>query len=71
MIELTKLNGDTFLLNVSFIEQVEALPDTTLTLHNGKKMVVKEDVKEVKQTVNAFFRRIGLMGIAIRYEEDK
>nr|WP_158737754.1 flagellar FlbD family protein [Alteribacillus sp. YIM 98480] len=69
MIQLTKLNGQTFLLNIPLIEQVEALPDTTITLINGKKLVVRENIKDVHDAANAFYRRIGLMGITVREEE--
>ncbi|MDA3130607.1 flagellar FlbD family protein [Aliibacillus thermotolerans] len=69
MIPLTKLNGDVFYVNVPLIEQVEALPDTTITLVNGKKLFVRESTKEVNELVLAFYRRIGLMGISTRKEE--
>ncbi|WP_240375316.1 flagellar FlbD family protein [Bacillus piscicola] len=68
MIELTKLNGQVFLLSAPLIEQVEALPDTTITLINGKKMVVKESKQEVRDLANAFYRRIGLIGLTVREE---
>lgn len=47
MIELTRLNGKKFLLNAELVETVEALPDTTLRLTNGKTYVVKEDCQSV------------------------
>lgn len=43
MIKVTRLNGQPFTLNALFIEQIECFPDTTITLSNGKKFVVKED----------------------------
>ncbi|SFE38901.1 flagellar FlbD family protein [Alteribacillus iranensis] len=70
MIELTKLNGQRFLLSAPLIEQVEALPDTTITLTNGKKLFVKESPKKVMESANAFYRRIGLMGVSIKTEGD-
>ncbi|RSL33174.1 hypothetical protein D7Z54_11120 [Salibacterium salarium] len=70
MIELTKLNGQTFLLNVALIEQAEAFPDTTLTLSNGKKIVIKESMEELNHLTSAFYRRIGLIGLTTK-EEDK
>ncbi|MFZ4454160.1 flagellar FlbD family protein [Salibacterium aidingense] len=68
MITLTKLNGQTFLLNAPLIEQVEAFPDTTLTLSNGKKIVVKESMEEVNHLTSAFYRRIGLVGLSAKEE---
>lgn len=47
MIELTKLNGDRFYLNENWIEIVEALPDTTITLRSGNKVVVLEKMDDV------------------------
>ncbi|HJV16294.1 MAG TPA: flagellar FlbD family protein, partial [Bacillales bacterium] len=42
MIKVTRLNGKTFILNAIFIESIESFPDTTITLSNGRKYVVKE-----------------------------
>lgn len=63
MIELTRINGQTFLLNVLLIEQIEALPDTTITLINGKKIVLRDPIDDVKMRVNDLFKQIGLIGI--------
>jgi flagellar protein FlbD len=47
MIEVTKLNGEKFVINADHIESVESHPDTTLVLTNGKRFVVAEKVEEV------------------------
>lgn len=60
MIELTKLDNQTFMLNALYIEQVQAFPDTTVTLINGKKIVVKETVPELVAVVEKFYQTIGL-----------
>lgn len=65
MIKLTRLNGDTFTLNAIYIEQVQSFPDTTLTLSNGKKLVVKENPDEVLRLVKQFYRQIGLVGVQV------
>ncbi|HEU5140235.1 MAG TPA: flagellar FlbD family protein [Bacillales bacterium] len=62
MIQLTRLNGHPFTLNAFFIEQVETFPDTTITLTNGKKLVVKETEKEVRQTALSFYQQVGAVG---------
>jgi len=62
MIELTKLNGDSFILNAFMIEQVESLPDTTITLTNGKKLVVKTTKTEVVKKITEYYQTIGLFG---------
>lgn len=58
MIELTKLNGTPFLVNVNLIETVEETPDTVLTLTSGKKIIVKERRQEVKNLVKSYKRDI-------------
>jgi flagellar protein FlbD len=63
MIRLTRLNGKPFTLNAIYIEQVEAFPDTTITLTNGKKFVVRESVEDVMLLVEAFYRNISVLGL--------
>ncbi|TYR77520.1 flagellar FlbD family protein [Rossellomorea vietnamensis] len=63
MIKLTKLNGKTFSLNCIYIESAEAFPDTTLTLTNGKKIVVKETVEDVENKTVSFYRKINILGL--------
>ena len=47
MVEMTRLNGHTFLVNADLIKHAEAIPDTTLTLVTGEKLVVLESCTEV------------------------
>jgi len=58
MIELTRLNGSPFLVNVNLIETVEETPDTVITLTSGKKIIVKERRQEVKNLVKSYKRDI-------------
>lgn len=60
MIQLTRLNDQVFMLNAVHIEQIESLPDTTITLFNGKKIVVKDPQPEVIQLITAFYQKVGL-----------
>jgi flagellar protein FlbD len=62
MIELIRLNGQPFLLNALLIEQIEAFPDTTITLLSGKKIVVRNDMHEIKRIINNQFSHFGLIG---------
>lgn len=62
MIQLKRLNGDVFSLNVFKIEHMQSYPDTTITLVNGKKIVVQNDETEVIEKINHFYRQIGLHG---------
>lgn len=54
MINLTRLNGQAFVLNCDLIERVDATPDTVLTLVDGTKYVVTESLEEVVDRVRAF-----------------
>ncbi|MFD1018189.1 flagellar FlbD family protein [Thalassobacillus hwangdonensis] len=63
MIELTRLNGSAFHLNALFIEQVQALPDTTITTYHGKKLIVKESETEVLDKITGYYKMIGLAGV--------
>ena len=47
MIELTRLNGHALLVNSDLIKHAEAIPDTTLTLVTGEKLVVLESCTDV------------------------
>lgn len=60
MIILTRLNDQKFTLNALYIEQIQSFPDTTITLSNGKKIVVKEDEENVTEMIEHFYKRIGL-----------
>ncbi|WP_100400866.1 flagellar FlbD family protein [Bacillus sp. FJAT-44742] len=71
MIELTRLNGQTFYLHAPLIEQIQAFPDTTIFLTNGKSIVVKEPMTEVKEKVQAFYSSIGLVGTTAMKGGDK
>ncbi|MGD0733421.1 MAG: flagellar FlbD family protein [Terracidiphilus sp.] len=65
MIELTRLNGATIMLNSDLIKTAEASPDTMLTLINGEKLIVREDCAEVTERVLAYRARL-LAGVARR-----
>ncbi|WP_096199367.1 flagellar FlbD family protein [Bacillus sp. FJAT-45350] len=63
MIELIRLNGRPFLLNALLIEQVEAFPDTTISLINGKKIVVLDTIDDVMLKINQLYSTFGLTAI--------
>ncbi|HLR73402.1 MAG TPA: flagellar FlbD family protein [Pseudogracilibacillus sp.] len=62
MIKLKRLNGDEFTLNAFLIEQIQSLPDTTITLTNGKKIVVQTSEEEVVHKIKDFYKQIGMFG---------
>jgi len=59
MISLNRLNGDAFTLNALLIEQIQSFPDTTITLTNGKKIVVRNSETDVIRLATTFYRKIG------------
>ena len=63
MIQVTKLNGKKYFLNALYIESVEANPDTTITMTNGKKLVVATAESEIIQSIHQFYRRINVLGM--------
>jgi flagellar protein FlbD len=58
MIALTRLNGAGFVLNAGLIERLETTPDTVVTLINGDKHVVREDVETVITLIRGWHAEI-------------
>ena len=47
MIVLTRLNGQSFVVNAEKIRLVEATPDTVVCCDTGERLMVKESLNEV------------------------
>ncbi len=47
MIQLTRLDGEEFILNAELIKYVESRPDTFVTLTSGERLVVRESMAVV------------------------
>jgi flagellar protein FlbD len=58
MIHLTRLNGTELIVNNDLVKTIEATPDTTLTLINGEKLMVKEPIDTVLERIIAFRQRV-------------
>ncbi len=58
MIELTRLNGNTMVVNSDLIKTAEASPDTMLTLINGEKLIVREEIGQVMERVLVYRARL-------------
>ena len=54
MIELTRLNGNKFMVNPDLIKYFEATPDTTMTLVTGEKLLVVESCKAVAELATEY-----------------
>lgn len=58
MIKLTGLNKIEFILNAEVIEKIEVVPETLITLTNGKKYIVLESTERVIEEILKYKRKI-------------
>ncbi|MFG0288595.1 MAG: flagellar FlbD family protein [Rhodopirellula sp. JB044] len=54
MIKLTRLDGETFILNAELIRYVDRRGDTFVTLSSGERIVVREQMDEVVDRAIAY-----------------
>ena len=54
MIQLTRINRVSLVLNSDLIEHIETTPDTVISMTNGQKFVVLETVEEIIRRVIEF-----------------
>ena len=62
MIKVTRLNGREFFINPHQIENFEATPDTVITLANGPKYIVKENVETIISRIIEYRQKLGMWG---------
>ncbi|PKR78627.1 flagellar protein FlbD [Halalkalibacillus sediminis] len=70
MIQVTRLNKEEFVLNALYIEKVQALPDTTITLSNGKKYFVSESIDEIIQRSTDYYKQIGFTDLQAKVVDE-
>ena len=58
MIQLTRLNKKSIVVNSDLIEFIENAPDTVITLVTGEKVVVAETTEEIVDRIIMFRRRL-------------
>jgi len=58
MIRLTGFDKKEFILNAEVIEKIEMMPETLITLLNGKKYIVIESTEEVIEKIISYKKRI-------------
>jgi len=58
MIDVTGMNHEKFVLNADHIEKIEEMPETIITLTNGRKYIVLESIDEVKKAVVKYKNKI-------------
>lgn len=51
MIKITTLDNRVITINVDIIERIEAVPETVITLTNGKKLMVREKMDDIIKKV--------------------
>ena len=64
MIELTKINGELIVLNVDQIECIEVIPESKITLINGRHHIVTESTDTIIEKVIEY--RKCVRGLEIR-----
>lgn len=58
MIFLTGMDNKEYMLNADHIEKIEEVPETVITLINGKKYLVLDSIEEVRDKVIKYKNRI-------------
>jgi len=58
MIKVTKLDGTEYYVNSHQIECIEVNPDTTLVMLSGKHHILREEVDDVLEKIEAYHRRV-------------
>jgi flagellar protein FlbD len=58
MIHVTRLNHTPVVLNCDLIEEIEATPDTVISMTTGQKIMVLESTEEVIERVRSFRQSI-------------
>ena len=58
MIKVTRLDGKEYYINPHQIEYIEIHPDTTIVMLSGKHHIVREEVDDVLDKIDAYRRRL-------------
>jgi flagellar protein FlbD len=58
MIQVTKIDGTSIVLNAEWIQSVEKTPDTLITLTTGLKILVRDRVEEIVEAFKSYKREI-------------
>ena len=60
MIQVSRLNGESYYVNSNLIKTIEETPNTVITLTTEKKLIVKEKVTEIINKIIAYNQKIYL-----------
>ncbi len=58
MIEVTRLDNSTMVVNEEKIQSLQATPDTVITFTNNMKMVVREPVDVISRKILTYHRSV-------------
>lgn len=58
VIKLTKLNGETFVLNCVQVEVIESIPESKVILMNKEFFIVRESPEEIIDKVMEYYAKI-------------
>lgn len=58
MIKVTGLDHKDFIINAEQIEKIEEIPESVITLINGKKYLVTDSLDELLQKIIEYKRKI-------------
>jgi flagellar protein FlbD len=58
MIQLTRLNNSSLIVNSDLIKFIEQSPDTVITLLNSEKIIVRESAEQVLERIVHFRRAV-------------
>jgi flagellar protein FlbD len=58
LIQVTRLNASSMVLNSDLIEHIETTPDTVITLTNGRKVTVQERPDEIIARIREYRRSL-------------
>ena len=58
MIEVTRLDNSTMVVNEEKIQSVQSTPDTIITFTNNVKMIVREPVEEISEKILKYHRSV-------------
>jgi flagellar protein FlbD len=58
MIHVTRMGGQPICLNCDLIEEIHCVPDTTLLMTTGRRVIVKESADEVVRRIVVFRQQL-------------
>lgn len=70
MIKVTAMNKKEFVINCEHIEKIEEVPETVITLTNGKKYIILESGNEVINRTVKYKNRIFNLNMEVEHNEE-